>query len=857
MHAVRSLSLMLLLSLLGAGGARAQASAQDASPRVRLNLNADWRFQPGTDAATQPDERAWRPVTLPHTWNATDALDRDVAYRRGIGWYERRLEVPAALRGKRLFLYFEGANQVADVWVNGQAAGRHVGGYTAFAMDITGLIAGDRPNVILVRVDNRHDPDIPPLRADFTFYGGIYRDVWLLATEPVHIDVLDHASTGVFVDAPGLTAERAVVRTRVELRNDGPQRTRARVVSHVVDPAGHVVAEATSSLALPATASATATANTAPIAHPRLWSPEEPDLYTVRTEVFEGDRLVDRLDVPLGLRFYGWDAQQGFRLNGRPRQLHGVNRHQDFQGLGNAVPDAYHRRDLRTIKANGFDFLRLAHYPQDPAVLDEADRVGLILWEEIPVVDYITMSEGFSANAERIVTEMVRQHYDHPSVFFWGYMNEIMLTPPNPKPPGYDDAVLALAKRLNARVKAEDATRPTVMAIFGQDPIPALHDVPDVLGLNLYFGWYYGQLGEFGAYVDSLHAARPDRPLIISEYGAGGDERVHATAPVPFDYSAEYQQRLHQGTFSQILARPWLLGSALWNMFDFGAYGRDDARPNVNDKGLFTFDRRPKDVASYYRAMLRHDGVLHIATRDWPLRAGSAAADRTQEVTVYSDQPAVELILDGHALGTQPVSNGLARWSVTWRDGDNRLEARAGALADAAVVRYSDRTGLFTAEPGDAAEIAISAGARTQYVANGVAWEADRAYAPGSWGYVGGTAANTHHRILGTTDDPLLQTTREGASAYRFDVPDGRYQVELRFVETRHDAAGERVFAVAVNGVPAEAALDLAGTVGRWHARTVELVVDATGGHGVRIELPPAKGESTISAIRVRRIAGM
>lgn len=860
------LALLLLLACLMPSPAIGQASG--GAPRSRTSLNAGWRFHKGDVAQAQSarfDDRGWESVSLPHTWNAADARVKEAPYYRGIGWYRRSLQLPATSAGRRIFLWFEGANQVADVWVNGQVAGRHVGGYTAFALDVTKLVAFGRPNVVAVRVNNVHDPEIPPLSADFTFYGGLYRDAWLVVTDPVHLSVTDHAGPGIYVDARELPAgEHALAHVRGSVVNDGRLPRRVRVVTRVLDAAGTEAATLSSTVPVPAGRTVAFEQTSVPIRQPHLWSPDDPYLYTVRTELRDGERVLDRVEVPFGFRWYGYDAQKGFSLNGKPLQLHGTNRHQDVRGLGNAVPDSLHRRDVRLVKETGFNFLRLAHYPQDPAVLDEADRIGLILWEEIPVVNTITQSEGFAANAESMLVDMIRQHYDHPSVFFWGYMNEVLLRPPEPLPANYVSDVVALAKRLDARAHAEDSTRATVMAVISHNPSRELDEVPDILGLNLYFGWYYGAVSDFGTYVDSLHAAEPTRPLMISEYGAGGDRRIHALAPLAFDFSSEYERRFHEATYPQILARPWLLGSALWNQFDFGSWSRDDAQPTMNDKGLYTFGRRPKDVAFYYRARLRADPVVHIATRDWPRRAGSDPVDREQPVTVYGNGEALELFLDGHSLGAIVPQNGRAEWTVTMHSGENRLEARAtrGAQStvDTATVRYDDRSPLFAADsaggdPGAVGEIAVNAGARAQYVdAAGVIWEADRQYQAGNWGFVDGKPVTTHHRILDTADDPLLQTARQGAALYNFGVPAGRYRVELRFVETEYDAAGQRVFTVNVNGKPVVEDLDLAASPGRWHARTVTVDVDATGKNGITVEMVPKAGLTTISALRVKRL---
>ena len=645
-------------------------------PRIRYTINERWMYAAGPrEGAEAPshNDSDWSRVSLPHTWNAEDAFTRTLGYRRGIGWYRKQLSLDESLRGKRLFLYFEGANQVADVFVNGRSAGRHIGGYTAFAFEITELARLDDTNVIAVRVDNSHSEDIPPLNADFTFYGGIYRDVWLIATSSVHVTLLDHASPGVFIDTPEVSLDHATIRVRGTLVNHESRAKRVEVVNRVVSATG---AEITltlmrSVLQIPARGSASFQQRSARIVKPLLWSPEEPNLYRVVTEIRDGGNVVDRTSNPLGFRWFSVDAGRGFTLNGRRYPLYGTNRHQDRSLLGNALPNGAHRQDVELVKATGFNFLRLAHYPQDPVVLEEMDRQGLAGWEEIPVVNIISLSQAFAENSERMLTEMIRQHYNHPSIVFWGYMNEVLLRKPAPMPDGYVARVLALTKRLEARVKAEDATRLTVTAVsFDEvDDGSGVQDVPDVLGLNLYFGWYYRTLEGLGPYLDSLHAKHPGRPLLISEYGADSDERIHAREPVAFDFSTEHQQRFHESNFSQMRAREYLVGTAVWNQFDFGSKGRHDSKPNLNQKGLFYFNRVPKDVWHYYRAVLRSEPVLHIATRDWQIRGGSSAADMRQPVVVYSNLPQVEMFVNGTSIGAQRTENGKATWIVPFRAG--------------------------------------------------------------------------------------------------------------------------------------------------------------------------------------------
>ncbi len=847
-------------------GAAAAAGGLQTTVRLRTTINDGWRYADGDAADAQApgfDDRTWLGVDLPHTWNTDPAIAESLEYRRGVGWYRRRLDLDRALAGQRLFLHFEGANQVADVYVNGQAAGRHVGGYTAFTLDVTQLVTFDAPNIIAVRVDNAHDEDIPPLNADFTFYGGIYRDVWLIATAPVHIDLLDHGSAGVFVDTPEISARSARVRVRGAVVNDDDRAHDVDVVSRVLDPDHDQVAVLRHRLRVDAGARVAFELLSDSIPAPRLWSPETPALYHVVTEVRASDHA-DRVRVPLGFRWFHVDPRRGFSLNGEWRQLAGTNRHQDRAGYGNALTDDMHRQDVALIRADGFDFLRLGHYPQDPAVLDAADRLGVIVWEEIPVVNEIRMTDAFTAHSEQMLVEMIRQHYNHPSVVFWGYMNEVLLREPDPLPPAYRGAVAALARRLEMRTKAEDPDRITAMAIsFDEvDNGSGVQEVSDVLGLNLYFGWYYRDLQGFGAYLDSLHSRHPDRPLLISEYGAGSDERVHTAAGVAFDFSSEYQRRFHEETFPQIRERSYLVGGAVWNHFDFGSAHRQDTKPAINQKGLRFYDRSPKDVLHYYRALLHDQPVLHIATSEWTRRAGSSDADRVQDVAVYTNLESVELVQNGRSLGIRAVDDAKAVWPVRFDGGVNRLEARAtdgSAWRDAALVHYDDRSSLFAPPPDTLLSgthspvIAVNAGAHYQVVDEaGLVWEADRAYTPGSWGYVGGRDERTHHRIARTALEPLFQTTRAGMEAYRFDVADGEYELTLCFTEVHARAQGARSFDVLVNGRTIGERIDLSAVPVTAVCHRVRITTGAS--QGAVIRFVPRQGEPAIAALQLRRL---
>jgi beta-galactosidase len=344
---------MLRSFLIFSLAAATLAAAEPPAGRVRFTINDEWRCAAGdVTGAERPghDDGSWKPLDVPHTWNAHDAFDDTPGYRRGVGWYRKQLHLDPALRSKRLFLYFEGVNQVADVWVNGRPAGRHVGGYTAFVVDVTELVKFDGENVVAVRVDNAHDPDIPPWNGDFTFYGGIYRDVWLVATDPVHVTVTDHASPGVFIQTPRVDAESATVRVFGTVTNASGAAVRMRVVNRVIDPEGVSVAERATPLTIAAGVSRPFDVLLPPVARPALWSPATPNLYRVATEVYRGEDLVGRIENPLGFRWFSVDSQKGFFLNGKKLKLAGTNRHQDRAGYGNALSDPLHRRDVEIVR---------------------------------------------------------------------------------------------------------------------------------------------------------------------------------------------------------------------------------------------------------------------------------------------------------------------------------------------------------------------------------------------------------------------------------------------------------------------------------------------------------------------------
>lgn len=838
------------------------------NPRVRYTINSDWRFLPdGVEFAERPsyviDDATWQRVSIPHTWNAHDPFDDVDSYRRGTSWYRRKLVVPDSLRGKRLHLHFEGVNQVADVYVNGAFVGRHEGGYTAFTVDATKwLRAGaDSANLLAVRVDNGHDPFIPPLGVGFALYGGIYRDVWLVATDPVHFTMADHGSSGVYVSTPSITGDKADVLVRGTVDNRSAVRKEVFVHVAVAAPGGASVATRAIPVAVAPGGSASFSTTLA-VMQPRLWSPDEPTLYSVRTWIQDGDRVADAITNPLGIRTIAFRPDSGFFLNGRKLVLRGTNRHQDYQGIGSALSNRQHVRDLEIIKAMGANFVRLAHYPQDPVVLETADRLGLLVWEEAPLVNFVTRDPRFVANSQLVLREMIRQHHNHPSVIMWGTMNEIFLWNEQGQRVGtvgdssYTRWVHDFAAAMDSVARAEDPTRSTTMAIHGSQQYErtGVSYVPQVLGLNLYNGWYSGTIPEFGRHIDRIRGLHPNETIFISEYGSGSDLALNSTQPERFDHSGTYHRLFHEGYLRQARERVWLAGTAIWNQFDFSQPHIGEPLPQLNKKGMLTWDRRPKDVYYMYKANWNPEPLVYIASRDWPHRAGIGDGRVVHPVDVYSNQGAVELFVNGRSLGRKsPDDVKKTSWNVPFVAGENVLEARAGRQVDRMTIRF-DVVPVNVRGSG-VPELAVNVGSRAQYRdADGLVWLEDQPYRPGSFGHVGGTPTmfNRSHAITHTAKSGMYFTYLDGIEEYRLDLPTGEYLVELYLVEPQDIGAGERVFDVLANGRLVLDDVDLAATSGWRHAATMAFTTQVQG-EGLRLQFRAARGKAVLSGLRVVR----
>lgn len=634
-------------------------------------LNSNWSFSFGYE--TKPD--LWTRIEIPHTWNKEDALNGKIDYYRGQATYEKVLFVDKAWEGKRLFLKFEGVNTVCNVFINDKHLGEHRGGYTAFIFEITDRVKFGSDNKIRVRVSNALQLDVMPLVGDFNFYGGIYRDVNLIITDKSCISPLDFASSGVYLTQSTVTKEKAAVNAKVLISN-GNKETNNYVVQVDVKDGSKIIYTKTASVKVEAGIQ-TEVSLPLKVSNPHLWNGrKDPFIYTTVVSLKQNDKVLDIVEQPLGLRFYNVDPDKGFFLNGEHLQLRGVCRHQDHSEIGNALHPEDQEEDIALMLEMGVNAIRLSHYPNAPYFYDLLDKNGIVTWSEIPFVgpggyrdQGFVDQPSFRENGKRQLVEMIRQNYNHPGVCFWGLFNELKIT---------GDSPVEYLKELNTMAHQEDPSRITTAASFIDGEI---NEISDLICWNKYFGWYGGDPKEVGKWADEAHQKLPKLKIGISEYGAGAsiyhhEEDLNKPNPSGYWHPEAWQAYYHEENWRQINERPFLWGTFIWNMFDFGAAHRTEGdRPGRNDKGLVTIDRKvKKDAFWFYKANWnKSEPVLYIADRRF--------VNRTKETTnikVYSNFPEVELFINGFSQGKRKGEYAIFNWdTVSLIKGKNRIEVKA------------------------------------------------------------------------------------------------------------------------------------------------------------------------------------
>jgi beta-galactosidase len=671
--------IILLFVIAAAGCASGQTSQR---PQNVIPVADGWKFiraDVNGAEAVDFDDSKWSQIMLPHTWNDKDTLAAG-NYYRGPGWYRIKLAVPETAKDKRVFIHFEAASLVADVYFNGVRLGQHRGGFTAFCYELTPYIQRSGPNILAVRVDNSFFEDVPPLGGDFNIYGGIYRPVWLIIKNPVCITPLDYASPGIYFKQTKVTKEEAIVDVEAKVSNGLDKPVSAVLLVTYADANGafpdirnmvnivEIGAGKTVSLY-----------DKLQITNPHLWNGrKDPYLYQTKVHLLCDGNIVDEISGTLGtlgLRYYSVDANKGFFLNGASYPLHGVNRHQDRPGKGWAISYADQDEDANMIMEIGATCVRLAHYPHSNYFISLCDKAGLVVWAEIPLVNQVYNTPAFAENAKQQLTELIRQKYNHPSIFFWSLYNELGNS-------GRCDDPRPLITQLNTLAKQEDPTRLTTAA--SNDPSskwPGLRATADLIAWNPYPGWYSGNPSQMNQLLDKYKKDANDKPIGVSEYGAGASIKQHeqnmkkTPAPGGKWHPEEWQAIVHEENYAAMEARPYLWGTFAWVMFDFSSAWRKEGDANgVNDKGLVTTDRKTrKDAFYFYKAKWTAEPFVYITSR-----RHTGRTDPNTTVKVYSNCDSVELKVNNQSLGSKTETSRVFKWfDIRLKPGLNTIEASA------------------------------------------------------------------------------------------------------------------------------------------------------------------------------------
>lgn len=871
-----------------------------AQQRVVYTINDGWKFTKGSPFEAQLtgcDDSSWETVNIPHTWNDKDADDETPGFYRGPVWYRKQLFIDKSQEGRQAVIYFEGANQEVRFYLNGQFVGEHKGGYTRFCFDITPHLRYGQENLFAIYVNNVYNPNIPPLSADFTFFGGIYRDVYLQFMNPVHIATNDYASSGVYIRTPEVNNSAASVEITTLLTNDMPQPTEIRVENIICDADGKEVKKTQAEVKLAAGETKTDISKKIKIDSPRLWDIDDPYRYMVYTRILDKRKgtLLDEVVNPLGLRWFKFDSEKGFFLNGKGRKLIGTARHQDYFQKGNALRDELHVQDVLLLKEMGGNYLRVSHYPQDPVIMEMCDKLGIVTSVEIPVVNAVTETEEFLHNSVEMAKEMVRQDFNRPSVMIWGYMNEIFLRRPYTEGKQLEDYYRfteKVARALEATIREEDPSRYTMMAYHNMPQYyedAHLTEIPMIQGWNLYQGWYEPDINEFQRLLDRAHKAYKGKVLMITEYGPGVDPRVHSYQPERFDFSQEYGLVYHKHYLNEMMKRPFVAGSSLWNLNDFYSESRVDAVPHVNNKGVVGLNREKKDVYWFYKTALSRRPILVIGNREWKSRGGvvnTAQKECIQSVPVFSNAEEVELFVNNKSLGKKKIENNYALFDVPFVGGENLLEAVAvtgdNKLRDMLRIQFQLVGSQLKDEAVPFTELNVMLGSPRYFEdrAANVAWIPEQEYKPGSWGFIGGTSyrrqtgfgtmLGSDIDIHGTDMNPIFQTQRVGIKSFKADVPNGEYSVYLYWAELESDKerealvynlgadseqtfAGNRSFGISINGTTVSDDFNVARDYGYARAVIKKFVITVKDGKGVSVDFHKKEGEPILNAIRIYR----
>lgn len=634
--------------------------------RETVDFNRKWAFSSQSDKVPETMPTDWVWVNVPHCWNSIDGQDGGNDYYRGKCFYAKEFAKSDLPQAEKYFIEFGAVNSSAEVYLNGKKLGEHHGGYSAFRFDMTPFI--ENSNLLVVAADNSANDFVYPQNADFTFYGGIYRSVKVIAVPKSHFALDYYGSSGLKI-TPEICGNNAKVKAEVMLTDASGSE---KLNFAVFDASGNLVASAV----CPASESEI----TLEIKNVHLWQGKaDPYLYTMRVELWQDDEVADVVSSYFGCRTFSVDPDKGFFLNGKSYPLRGVSRHQDWWGLGNALLPEHHRADMDLICELGATTVRLAHYQHDKIFYDLCDENGIVVWAEIPYISS-HMANG-RENTLSQMKELILQNYNHPSIVAWGLSNEITISGKS------SEALLENHRLLNDLAHSLDSTRLTTVAVVSMcDTNDEYIKIPDLVSYNHYFGWYGGDVEMNGPWLDKFHAEHPKIPIGLSEYGCEA-LNWHSSEPQQGDYTEEYQAYYHEEMIKQLFSRDYIWATHVWNMFDFGADARSEGGENgQNHKGLVTFDRKYKKDAFYaYKAWLSDESFVHICGKRYLYRV-----ENPTKVKIYSTEKEVELFANGKSLGKQSSDDHFFCFDVP-NEGETKLKAVAGACEDESQIRKCEK----------------------------------------------------------------------------------------------------------------------------------------------------------------------
>ncbi len=868
-----------------------EIKAQNTSNNYTINEN--WRFFKGDTISSSKDSKL---ISFPHTWNNEDAVDDTPGFYRGIGWYCRNLFIGDEGKNKRVYIHFEGANQEVELFINGKRVGSHIGGYTAFNFDISPFIIIGKQNLFAIKVNNEYNKDIPPLSADFTFFGGIYRNVSLQFYNPIHFSKSDYASSGVYINTKNVSEKNATVVLKSIIKNEFSKKKSVEIITKIISPSGNIVANSKEKIHINPNSATAFESKPIALLNPELWSIDTPNNYKIRVSIVDKDtkQIQEVVETTFGLRWYEFTANEGFYLNGKSVKLIGTNRHECYEGMGNALRDELQLRDIRLIKEMGANFLRLAHYPQNQDILNLCDQLGIITIVEVPFVNAITESDSFLNNSLEMVKEMVKQNFNHPSIISWSYMNEIMLRLPYKNDPekhkNYCVEVHKQAVALENLFNQLDPNRYTIIPCHGSlnsYKEANLIEVPKIIGWNLYQGWYSSNFSGFGDYLDKFHTEFPNKPIVITEYGADVDVRLHSFLPERFDYTSEYGNLYHEHYLKSILDRKFVSGAAIWNLNDFYSEYRENAVPHVNNKGITGLNREVKNTYLLYQANLLKTPFLALGDKNWIARAGTETAPSIclQTILIYSNQPSIQVIHNGNNLGQFDIKDGLVRVSIPFVNGINTLEAVASnskELKDYMKVNFSLIPSVFTKNNFTELNVMLGSNRYFEDRTSNTCWIPEQEYKSGGWGFIGGEPFKPKTKngiipasdldIYNTNQDPIFQTQRVGIKEFKVDVPDGKYAVYCYWANlsaknqkeslvyalgnsTTNNETNSGVFDLNINEELFLKDFNISTQIGVQQAIIKKMEVSISNGKGISVKLLPINNSIPyLNAIRIVKL---